>query len=51
MAGGKRDAAAREAVDRVFAARALGPDARAEDITPDEFVRLEQAFAAACGRG
>ncbi|MFM9025100.1 MAG: 16S rRNA (adenine(1518)-N(6)/adenine(1519)-N(6))-dimethyltransferase RsmA [Planctomycetaceae bacterium] len=50
MAGGKREAAAREAVDRVFAALALGPDARAEDLPPDEFVRLEHAFAAACGR-
>ena len=47
IAGGKREATAREAVERVFAALGLGPDARAEDITPDDFVRMERAFAAA----
>ncbi|MFM7108070.1 MAG: 16S rRNA (adenine(1518)-N(6)/adenine(1519)-N(6))-dimethyltransferase RsmA [Planctomycetaceae bacterium] len=50
MAGGKREAAAREAVEAVFATLGLGPDARAEEIGPDGFVALERAFAAAAGR-
>lgn len=50
LAGGKREAAAREAVDAVFATLGLGPDARAEEIGPDGFVALERAFAAATAR-
>jgi 16S rRNA (adenine1518-N6/adenine1519-N6)-dimethyltransferase len=44
MAGGKASDAARERVARAFAAVGLGPDARAEEIDPDRFVQLEQAF-------
>ncbi len=51
MAGGKRTEAARAAVDAVYGTLGLGPDARAEDIAPDDFVRLEQVFAAAVGPG
>jgi 16S rRNA (adenine1518-N6/adenine1519-N6)-dimethyltransferase len=51
MAGGKQAAAAREAVAGVFAELELGADARAEDIAPDDFVRLERAFAAAVRPG
>jgi 16S rRNA (adenine1518-N6/adenine1519-N6)-dimethyltransferase len=47
MAGGKREAAARERVERVFASLDLAPDTRAEEIPPDRFVHLEQTFAAA----
>jgi 16S rRNA (adenine1518-N6/adenine1519-N6)-dimethyltransferase len=47
IAGGKREATARAAVDHVFGELGLGPDARAEDIGPDDFVRLERCFAAA----
>jgi 16S rRNA (adenine1518-N6/adenine1519-N6)-dimethyltransferase len=46
MAGGKREATARERVEAVFARLGLAADARAEDIPPDRFVELEQAFAA-----
>jgi 16S rRNA (adenine1518-N6/adenine1519-N6)-dimethyltransferase len=46
MAGGKGSEAARERVERAFAGVGLGPDARAEEIDPDRFVRLEQAFFA-----
>jgi len=46
MAGGKREAAARDRVEAVFARMGLAMDARAEDIPPDEFVALERAFAA-----
>lgn len=49
MAGGRREAGSRATVEAVFAACGLGPDARAEDITPDAFVELERAFAAASG--
>jgi 16S rRNA (adenine1518-N6/adenine1519-N6)-dimethyltransferase len=38
--GGRASEEARAAVDAVFAACGLGPDARAEEIPPDEFVRL-----------
>lgn len=46
MAGGRRDAGSRATVDAVFTACGLGPQTRAEDITPDAFVELERAFAA-----
>jgi 16S rRNA (adenine1518-N6/adenine1519-N6)-dimethyltransferase len=46
MAGGKGSDAARERVERAFAAVSLGPEARAEEIDPDRFVRLERAFFA-----
>lgn len=44
MAGGKGSDAARHKVAQAYAAVGLGPDARAEEIDPDRFVRLEQAF-------
>jgi len=47
IAGGKRSADARERVARVYDAMGLAADARAEDIPPDDFVRLERGFAAA----
>jgi 16S rRNA (adenine1518-N6/adenine1519-N6)-dimethyltransferase len=46
MAGGKASDAAREQVAAAFAAVGLGPDARAEEIDPNRFVQLEQAFYA-----
>ena len=51
MAGGKASVASRDAVARVFAACGLVADARAEDLTPDEFLRLEREFAAAVAAG
>jgi 16S rRNA (adenine1518-N6/adenine1519-N6)-dimethyltransferase len=45
MAGGKQQEGSAAAVARVFAALGLGPAVRAEEIEPDAFVRLEQAFA------
>ncbi len=47
MAGSQEKEAARRAVDGVFAALGLAADARAEDISPDDFVRLERTFAEA----
>jgi len=47
IAGGKRSADARERVARVYDVMGLAADARAEDIPPDDFVRLERGFAAA----
>jgi 16S rRNA (adenine1518-N6/adenine1519-N6)-dimethyltransferase len=44
MAGGKKEAAAQATVERVYAALGLPPDARAEDIPPDDFVRLVKVF-------
>jgi 16S rRNA (adenine1518-N6/adenine1519-N6)-dimethyltransferase len=44
MAGGKGTDAAKGRVASAFAALGLGPDARAEEIPPDRFVALEQAF-------
>lgn len=44
LAGGKRSDDGRERVARVYAALGLPSDVRAEEIPPDEFVRLEQAF-------
>jgi 16S rRNA (adenine1518-N6/adenine1519-N6)-dimethyltransferase len=42
--GGRRSDDARATVDAVFAACGLGPEARAEEIPPDEFVRLFQEW-------
>lgn len=47
IAGGKGDEAARARVERVYATLGLSPDARAEDIPPDDFVRLLATFDAA----
>lgn len=47
MAGGRDHAKGRAIVERVFAEMGLGPQARAEEIPPDDFVRLEAIFAAA----
>ena len=47
LAGGRDKEAGREAADAALSALGLPPDVRAEDIPPDEFVRLERAFAAA----
>jgi 16S rRNA (adenine1518-N6/adenine1519-N6)-dimethyltransferase len=44
MAGGKQSEAARAAVERVYAELGLPANVRAEDIPPDDFVRLERAF-------
>ncbi|MFM8733601.1 MAG: 16S rRNA (adenine(1518)-N(6)/adenine(1519)-N(6))-dimethyltransferase RsmA [Pirellulales bacterium] len=46
IAGGKQTAAARERVERTYAALGLAADIRAEDIAPDDFVRLAQEFHA-----
>jgi 16S rRNA A1518/A1519 N6-dimethyltransferase RsmA/KsgA/DIM1 with predicted DNA glycosylase/AP lyase activity len=46
MAGGKREATARDRVEAVFAQLGLAADTRAEEIAPNRFVELEQAFAA-----
>jgi 16S rRNA (adenine1518-N6/adenine1519-N6)-dimethyltransferase len=44
LAGGRRNEDARAAVDAVFAACDLGPETRAEEISPDGFVRLFQEW-------
>ncbi|MDA0970853.1 MAG: 16S rRNA (adenine(1518)-N(6)/adenine(1519)-N(6))-dimethyltransferase RsmA [Planctomycetota bacterium] len=44
MAGGRDQAKGRAIVDRVFAEMGLEPQARAEEIAPDAFVRLETVF-------
>jgi len=46
MAGGKGKPEARARVDATFAALELGPDARAEELSPDRFVLLERAYQA-----
>ena len=46
MAGGKKTEAAHATVERVYAALGLPPNARAEDIPPDDFARLVRAFDA-----
>jgi 16S rRNA (adenine1518-N6/adenine1519-N6)-dimethyltransferase len=46
IAGGKGDAAARARVERVYATLGLTPDTRAEDIPPDDFVRMLATFDA-----
>ena len=47
LAAGRDKDAGRRVVEEVFAALSLSPEVRAEEIPPDDFVRLEQAFAAA----
>jgi len=44
MAGDKSSEAAKTRVAASFAVLGLGPEARAEEISPDGFVALEQAF-------
>jgi 16S rRNA (adenine1518-N6/adenine1519-N6)-dimethyltransferase len=44
LAGGKGSAEARAHVEAAYAALGLGPEARAEEISPDRFVLLERAF-------
>ncbi len=44
LAGGKQTDAAHTTVERAYAALGLPPNARAEDIPPDDFVRLAKAF-------
>lgn len=44
LAGGKQTDAARERVERLYAALGLPPDIRAEDIPPDDFVHLVKTF-------
>jgi 16S rRNA (adenine1518-N6/adenine1519-N6)-dimethyltransferase len=44
MAGGKQNAGSAATVADVFDRLGLGPDARAEEIGPDAFVRLARAF-------
>jgi len=44
LAGGKQTDAARERVERLYAALGLPADIRAEDIPPDDFVRLVKTF-------
>ena len=46
MAGGKKNDTAHATVDRTYAALGLAANARAEDIAPDDFVRLVKAFDA-----
>jgi 16S rRNA (adenine1518-N6/adenine1519-N6)-dimethyltransferase len=45
MAGGKGSDDAKARVAAAFAALGLGPQARAEEISPEGFVALEQAFS------
>ena len=47
LAGGKSSEAARGRVEAAYAAIGLGPDARAEEISPDRFVELEKTFYSA----
>jgi 16S rRNA (adenine1518-N6/adenine1519-N6)-dimethyltransferase len=51
MAGGKGSAAARDVVARVFTAGGLAAEVRAEDLTPDDFLRMERDFTAALQEG
>jgi len=46
LAGGKQTDAARDRVERLYAALGLPSDVRAEDIPPDDFVGLVKAFHA-----
>lgn len=50
MAGGRDQVKGRAVVDRVFAEMGLGPQTRAEEIAPDDFVKLEACFATAVGQ-
>lgn len=44
MAGGKQNAGSRDTVARVYETMGFDESVRAEEISPDVFVRLEQAF-------
>jgi 16S rRNA (adenine1518-N6/adenine1519-N6)-dimethyltransferase len=44
LAGGKSSEAAKAGVAAAYAALGLGPDARAEEISPDRFVELDRVF-------
>ena len=44
LAGGKQNEASRETVARVYETMGFDESVRAEEISPDAFVRLEQAF-------
>jgi 16S rRNA (adenine1518-N6/adenine1519-N6)-dimethyltransferase len=44
LAGGKQNEGSREAVARVYETMGFDESVRAEEISPDAFVRLEQAF-------
>ena len=44
MAGGKQNDASRDTVARVYETMGFNESVRAEEISPDAFVRLEQAF-------
>jgi hypothetical protein len=44
MAGGKKTDAAHATVERAYATLDLPANIRAEDIPPDDFVRLAKAF-------
>jgi len=44
MAGGKQNDASRDTVARVYETMGFDESVRAEEISPDAFVRLEQAF-------
>ena len=46
LAGGKGNDAAKARVEAAYAALGLGPDARAEEISPDRFVELDRVFHA-----
>lgn len=46
LAGGKGSEAAKAHVAAVYAALGLGPDTRAEEISPDRFVDLDRVFHA-----
>ncbi len=51
LAGGKGSPDAKARVEAAYAAVGLGPDARAEEISPARFVLLERAFHAPCSGG
>ena len=51
LAGGKRAAAARTAVEQMYGTMGFSASVRAEDIPPDEFVRLEREFHLVVGEG
>jgi 16S rRNA (adenine1518-N6/adenine1519-N6)-dimethyltransferase len=51
MAGGKQNEQAREAVARVYETLGFDESVRAEEIPPDQFVRLEQVFFEQCAGG
>ena len=50
LAGGKQNESARAAVAGVFATMGFSDVVRAEEIPPDDFVRLEKVFYEAIGR-